>query len=114
MRGLVGGRESDLDLPGFAYTHADELILETGDESSRSDIHPDVATGTAFERLAIDLAREVDENPIALFDLGALTFPRVRLVLPGTLPGPSAASASVPLGGESLQRDAGKITELNL
>src|SRR5712691_1256400 len=81
---VVGG-ERDLHEPRLAGGHADELILEAGNERSRSDIDADVAAGAALERRAVDLAGEIDHDAIALLDLRPLPFGGERSVLFGDL-----------------------------
>src|SRR5258708_29518282 len=72
LRTRVLGRKRHLDQPRFAGAHADELILETRDEGAGTDINADIAAAAAFERRTVDLADEVDDDPIALFDLRPL------------------------------------------
>ena len=72
LRTRVVARKRHLDQPRFAGAHADELILETRDEGAGPDVDADVAAAAAFERRAVDLADEVDDDAIALFDLRPL------------------------------------------
>ena len=51
---------------------ADELVLETGDELARTDDHGHAFALAAFERHAIDLAFEVDDDLVAFLGLVAL------------------------------------------
>src|SRR5439155_17616158 len=65
----VVGRKRHVDGACFACRHADELLLETWNECTGTDIDPDIATRAAFERRAVDLAGKIDYDTIALFDL---------------------------------------------
>src|SRR5262249_28195460 len=78
--GIVG-REGHLDGPGLAGRYADKLILKARNEGAGADIDTDVAAGSTFERHAVDLAREVDHDPVAALDLAAFGFGRVRTIL---------------------------------
>src|SRR5262249_60895950 len=81
----VIGREGDRNKPAFARRHADELILKTRDEGSGSDVDPDIAACPTLERRPVDLAGEVDSDPIALLHLGARGSRHVGFVLLGAL-----------------------------
>ena len=72
MLGRIGLREGHLHRAGLARGDADELILEAGNEGVRADHDADIAAGAAFERLAVDLAGEVDHDAVAVLGLGAL------------------------------------------
>ena len=88
--------------------HADELILEARDEGAGADIDADVAAGAALERLAVDLAGEVDDDAVALLDLGALALGGVGLVLLGDLAERLVDLGVGDLGGQPLELDAVK------
>src|SRR4029077_8807406 len=75
--------KGDLHLPRLARSHADELIFEAWNEGPGSYIDADIAAGAALERNALERAREVDDDPIAFFDLAALPPGRERPVLLG-------------------------------
>ena len=115
LAGEIGGRicggERDLHLPVLAHRHANELVLETRDELAGADIDAHVATGAALERGAVDLAGEVDHGAIALLNLGALAFRRIRLVLLGDVFQRLVDLGIGDLGREALERDGLEIAE---
>ena len=63
--GLIIFRESDVDLALFAGLHANNLILETGDQTARAELDRHVAAGAAIERDIADLADEIHHDQIA-------------------------------------------------
>ena len=77
----IGLRECDADGSGLARGNADKLFLEAGDETAGPDLQRDVAPGAAFERSAVDLAGEVDDDAVAVLRLGALALCCERPVL---------------------------------
>ena len=64
--GAVALGEGDLDLRLVAGLHADELLLEAGDEAARAEHQREVLGGAALEGLAVDLAVEVDHHLVAV------------------------------------------------
>ena len=64
--------------------HADELVLEAGDELAGADIDADSLPVPPSNR-AVDPAGEIDDHAVAVLDFGALVFRRIRLVLLGDL-----------------------------
>ena len=110
---VVAGK-GDLHLPRLARGHADELIFEARNEGPGSDIDADIAAGAALERHALERAGEVDDDPIALFDLAALPLGRERPVLLGD---PVERFADLGVGHfrhRTLELDALEIGELDL
>ncbi len=77
---LVVLRERDVDVLLVAGLHADQLVFEAGDEAAIAE-HQRVALGrTALERLAVDLADEVDHDRIALDRQRVVALRLIRLV----------------------------------
>ncbi len=72
-------------MPRFAGAEPDELLLEAGNELVGADGHGDIVAGAAGEWRAVDSSDEIDDDAIALLDLGALALRRIRLVLLGDL-----------------------------
>ena len=64
--GRIVGREGDLDLALLAGLHADELVLEAGDQAAGAKLDRLALGGAAVEGDAIDLADEIDQHLIAL------------------------------------------------
>ena len=79
---IVIRRERHLDGLFLAGLHADQLILEPGDQAARSDLHRHVLAGAAVERRAIDLADEIHHHQVAGRGLVALrgVFPALLLI----------------------------------
>ena len=98
----------------LADAHADELVLEARDEGAGADIDADVAAGAALERLAVELAGEVDDDAIALLDLGAFALGGVGLVLLGDLVERLVDLGVGDLGGQPLELYAAEVGELDL
>ena len=74
-------RERGGDGAALAGLHADDLLLEARNEAVRADDHLDVGAGTALERLAADLADEVDRQLVALLGRRLRLFRRIGAVL---------------------------------
>ena len=110
---IVRGKR-DLDPPRLAGAHADELILEAGDEGPGADIDADITAGAAFERRAVERAGEVDDHAVALFGLGALAFGGERPVLLGDLVERLLDLRVGNLRDLTLELDAVEIGELDL
>lgn len=70
--GLVLFREGDFDVFFFAGFRADQLFLETRDEAAGAENQRVAFSGAAFERLAVNLANEVDDDSVAVFRLCGL------------------------------------------
>ena len=110
----IGGRERHVHGPGLAGRHADELVLEARNEGAGADVDADIAAGAALERLAVDLAGEVDHDAVAVLDLGALVFRRIGLVLLGDLVERLVDFGVGHLGGEALELEGLEVAELDL
>ena len=80
--------KGDFDLGALARPRSDELILEAGDEHVGPELQMEIGVGAALERLAVDLADEIEHQDIAL--------PRLAATL-------DRLGSSV-LGGDALQR----------
>src|SRR3989442_15051513 len=109
MRRRIAVREGPLPLPRLTGRHADQLLLEAGDERARSDIDADVAAGAALERLTVELAGKVDHDPIAVLDLRPLAFGRKRPVLLGNLVERFVDLRLGDFGDQTLELDAREI-----
>src|SRR5690606_21849430 len=68
----IGLRECRADGALLARLGALETVLETGDEAALAEHDVDALSGAALERLAVDLADEVDGQPVALLGSPAL------------------------------------------
>src|SRR5262250_1576948 len=69
MRRHVIGRKRHLDGARLAQLHADDLLLEAGDEGPRADLHGNVVALATLERDTINAAYERNNGTIALLDL---------------------------------------------
>ena len=114
VRRRIAGRERHLHLPRLTGRHADQLVLEAGNERARPDIDADIAAGAALERLTVELAGEIDHDPVALLDLRALPLGGERPVLLGDLAQRLADLRLGHLGNQALELDALEIGELDL
>ena len=110
----VVDREGHLDQAHFARGHADELVLEAGDEGAGADIDADIAAGAALERRAVERAGEVDDDAVALLDLGALALRRERPVLVGDLAERLFDFGVGDVGDHPLEGDALEIRQFDL
>ena len=72
MGGLIILGEGDLDGLFLADLGAGQLFFEAGDEAARADHQVRVLGGATFERLAIQLAQEVDRQLVAFGGLDGL------------------------------------------
>ena len=109
---LVVGREGDPDLARIAGFGADELVLEAGNEGAGAELELDAVAGAALERLAVDRADEVDDEPVAGGGLGPLALRREGAVLLG-----HALERFLDLGvghprGQLLHGNVGQVGEL--
>jgi hypothetical protein len=109
--GRIGLGEGHVDLARLAGRHAHQLLLETRDELLGADRHRDVVAGTAREYFAVDAADEVDDHAVAVFDLGALAFRRIRLVLIGDLLQRLVYLGVADLRDEPLELDRAEVRE---
>ena len=72
--------EGHRDVLAVAGLGADQLVLEAGNEGSRSERQMEVLGLAALELLAVDLAREIDHQHVAILG-GALLLDRLQLAI---------------------------------
>ena len=110
LAGQLGGvvlGEGDVDVLLLAGLHADELLLEAGDEAAGADLQIEVLALAAIEGHAVVKALEIDVGGVALLD-GALHGHETAVAVGHFL------QAGVDIGGHDLDLGLGRFQTLIL
>ena len=98
----------------FARDGADEPVLEAGNERLRAEHDLDVLARAAIKDLAVDLALEVDGQPVARFGAFALGALGERATRVGKPLQRSLDLALFDLGDRALERNFGEVANFEL